>query len=401
MQERISVPNSLSVVTNNLFRGTTRISFSIVTGLIILLSGCKCVETRETLLHSGQKVVHATGYQIRTIPEGYRLSVTNPWQGNEKMTFAYTLVRRPIKKSRSWTQGKPLNIPVHKVICTSTTHIAFLRALGKLDCVAAISGTRLVTDSVIRKKIADGVISDVGYDRQLDVEKIVSIHPDVVFMYGIDEQFSTTIHRLETLGIPAVIVGDYLEPTLLSRLDWIRFFGAFFDETDRARHYYDSVSLRYTRLSEQPVKGSLPGIMTGLPWNEVWYISGRGSLLANTINDAGGTYLFSMQDNSEALPWDIEKVYRVARHADIWINAGSACSLTDIMDLDSRLEMFSPFQRGMVFNNNKRLISGGGNDYWESGVICPDRILEDLRSIFHPGSIPGHTYYYYRQLQEQ
>ena len=56
--------------------------------------------------------------------------------------------------------------------------------------------------------------------------------------------------------------------------------------------------------------------------------------------------------------------------------------------------------RGLVYNNNARRTEQGGSDFWESGVIRPDLILQDLATIFHPdASGHDHTLYYYKQLK--
>ena len=39
-----------------------------------------------------------------------------------------------------------------------------------------------------------------------------------------------------------------------------------------------------------------------------------------------------------------------------------------------------------------------GNDFWESGVVCPDLVLADLIRIFHPELNLGGELYYYRKL---
>ena len=51
-------------------------------------------------------------------------------------------------------------------------------------------------------------------------------------------------------------------------------------------------------------------------------------------------------------------------------------------------------QAGAVYNCNKRLNAAGGNDYWESGVIHPDLILQDLIRIFHPELTDAEPTYY-------
>jgi iron complex transport system substrate-binding protein len=52
-----------------------------------------------------------------------------------------------------------------------------------------------------------------------------------------------------------------------------------------------------------------------------------------------------------------------------------------------------------IFNNNKRTSNYGGNDFWESGIIHPDIILQDLRKIFNPEQTPEYNLFYYKELQ--
>ncbi|NOY36671.1 MAG: ABC transporter substrate-binding protein [Chlorobi bacterium] len=372
------------------------------TGMVcsLLLSGCHRKISDPVDTTRSQQIVHAaeTGFREIITEKGFDLTVTNPWQGSEKPQFTYILDRNLPAEHQGWKPGDDIRIPVRRVICTSTTHIAFLKALGKTDHIVGISGKTLISDSTVLENIIKGTIEDIGYDRQIDYEKIVALQPDIIFMYGVDKQVSGVIERIQRLGIPVVVVGDYLEPSLLARAEWIRFFAAFFDEDERGAHYFDSISYVYNRLLSSVPQDHQPKVMAGLPWNEVWYVSGQGSLLSNTLRDAGGRYIFSSLKSSEAIPMDIEQVYKIGKNADIWVNAGSAKSLEEIKAMDSRLGMFRPVKTGMVFNNDKRVTSRGGNDYWESGVTSPDRILSDLIAIFHPDIFPGHTLYYYRKL---
>ena len=52
-----------------------------------------------------------------------------------------------------------------------------------------------------------------------------------------------------------------------------------------------------------------------------------------------------------------------------------------------------------MWNNNRRSTSGGGNDFYESGIMHPDVILADLISIFHPDLMPGYEPRYYTRLK--
>ena len=85
--------------------------------------------------------------------------------------------------------------------------------------------------------------------------------------------------------------------------------------------------------------------------------------------------------------------------ADFWLHTGNAVSLEEVAVLDSRYVNFRAFSRGNVYNNNLRLNTSMGNDYWESGIMRPHIILRDLMAIFHPGHFKDARLEYYRNLE--
>ena len=374
-----------------------RLSGAVTAVLILLLlpalPGCggrKSAVKKEMGMFRPLPVKHAAGFRLDTATGMIRATVVNPWQGEEKREITYR-----ISKAGRIPPGKEpatVQAPVRRVVCTSTTHVAFLTALGKRNSIVGISGKEYVCDTLLREKIERGEIKDIGYDRTTDYETILQLHPDVVFLYGIGPAVTGTVARLSTLGIPAVIVGDYLEATPLGRAEWIRFFGAFFGMTEYPSRWTDSVSAAYDRVKAGITPLATPQVMTGLPWHEIWYVSGGKSLTATFIRDAGGKYVWDDLPTADALPMDIEKVFRKARDTDIWINCGNATSLKQIIKTDKRLALFQPLKNDRVYNNDARRNGHGGNDYWESGVVHPDIILQDLQKIFR-GEEKGLVYY--------
>ncbi len=343
---------------------------------------------------------YARGFRIDTA-EGYvRADVLKPWQGKQLRQFRYLITPGKNKKDKTHGLHRFANYP-QRVICTSTTHIAFLEQLGELDKIVAVSGKTLINNAYILKKTGAGQIPDIGYDKNMDFEQIVRLHPDLVFLYGIGPEVTSTLSRLSSANIPAVIVGDYLESSPLGRAEWIKFMAAFFGKEKEAGRWFDSLALRYeaARFIPGENREKRPLVMTGLPWNEVWYVSGSEGMLAAFIRDAGGRYVWKDLQGADAVPLDVEQVYSQAASSDIWINCGTAVSLQDILRTDERLGLFAPLKTGHVYNNNARMNGHGGNDYWESGVVHPDLILQDLRHIFHPLPGDGYRLYYYRHLQ--
>ena len=293
-----------------------------------------------------------------------------------------------------------IKIPVQRVITLSTTHVSMIQQLGKGSSIKGASGIRFIYHADFRKTIESGDLVEVGYDQGLNYETIVDLNPDVLFMYGVEGSVLATAEKLSELGIPVVFCGDYLEPHPLGKAEWIRFFALFYgleEESDLQFHKIDSAYQKLAAIaSNQPHK---PRVMTGLPWKDTWYMAGGESFAARLIEDAGGNYLWSDNESTEAIPMNLESVYARAVDADIWINPGAARNLDEIRQFDERFRDLPVLQDGKVFNNDGRQTKAGGNDYWESGTIRPDVVLADLIEIFHPDLLTDHMFIYYRKLK--
>jgi len=400
IRHRLSVNNKTTIYYGMRFRRLIPVVFIV---LFFSAAGCRTSETGHYHEPAGLRSVsirYARGFRIDTAAGYVRADVLKPWQGKQLRQFRYLVTAEGNKKDKMPGVLRIRHYP-QRIICTSTTHIAFLEQLDELDKIVAISGKTLINNPYILKKTGKGEISDIGYDKNMDFEQIVRLHPDLVFLYGIGPEVTTTLSRLLSLNIPAVIVGDYLESSPLGRAEWIKFMAAFFGKEKEAVRWFDSLAIRYESARFIPGENHAkwPLVMTGLPWNEVWYVTGGNGMLAAFIRDAGGHYVWKDLEGADAVPMEIEQVYRQAGTSDIWINCGTASSLQDILHTDDRLGLFAPVQTGHVYNNNARVNDHGGNDYWESGVVHPDLILQDLRHIFHPRPGDGYRLYYYRHLQ--
>jgi iron complex transport system substrate-binding protein len=326
--------------------------------------------------------------------------VVNPWQGSRTVHLPYILADNPAGLPDSLQDQLIISIPVKRMICMSTTHVAMVDALGQAEAIVGISGSNYISSPRLRSGLETGAVQDVGADHALNYERILSLQPDVVMAYGIGPEVSSLVKRLDDLGIPVVLNGDYLEDEPLGKTEWIRFMAAFFGKDREADSLFRSIVTAYEGyrdLVRDPIHK--PAIMTGLPWKDTWYIPGSRSFAAAYIRDAGGTYLWDDLDSREAVPLDLEAIFARAAGADFWINCGAAGSLDEIRTVDPRLGRLRPVNTGRVFNNNARLNPAGGNDYWESGVMAPDLILADLIRIFHPEVLPGRELMYYTCLE--
>jgi iron complex transport system substrate-binding protein len=139
--------------------------------------------------------------------------------------------------------------------------------------------------------------------------------------------------------------------------------------------------------------------MTGMPYRDAWWVPGGRSYLANLIGDAGGNYIFNENDSHESFVISMEEAIIRSSSADFWIHTGMVSGKDEILAADTRFAGFTMFRQAHIYNNNRRSTPGGGNDFWESGTVFPDRILADLIRIFHPGLLPADSLTYYIEIQ--
>jgi len=346
------------------------------------------------------EIKYAGGFSIEDYGAYKVIHVYNPWQNLEGKKVTYLLYPRGNELPQSVAYDFAVPVPVKRVICMSTTHVAMIRALEETGSIAGISGQQYISDSIVREGIEGGEIPDIGYEQSVNYEMILTIKPEVIFMYGVTGDVTAIISRLESVGIPVVLNAEYLEDNPLARTEWIKFMSCFYDKLDIGMDFFRQQENAYVQLKNIAAEVSdKPYVMAGLPWKNTWWVPGGRSFAAVLIRDAGGRYIWENDTSDEALPLDIEAVYSNAGQADIWINSGAASSLHDVIITDPRLELFKPYKASRIYNNNARLNPSGGNDYWESGVIYPSIILKDLIRIFHPDILPGHALVYYRRLE--
>jgi iron complex transport system substrate-binding protein len=282
----------------------------------------------------------------------------------------------------------------------STTHIAMISALGEGNSIAGVSGTGLIYSSDIFGNVGKGLISDVGYEANLNKELILKISPDLIMIYGIGSESSGYVGKIKELGIRVMINGDYLETDPLGRAEWIKLFGALYCKENLADSIFNTEVDEYNRLKsfiDQNIK-SRPKVLLGLPFKDTWYISPGNSFISKLINDSGGDYLWKGTESSISMPYGIENVYLKGLTADYWLNIGSAGSKNDISSVDPRFNDLPCFINGNLFNNNKRINTSGGNDYWESASVHPHKLLNDIAAILHPELFRDQELFYYRKI---
>ena len=346
-------------------------------------------------------VYSASRFRIDDFNGFRRLTVFDPWQNSKGNELVYYLVPHNMPLPDSISETQVVRIPVKRIVCMSTTHIAMLSALGEAGIIVGVSGTGLVYDSLIRAAVAGGRIPDVGYESNLDKELIVSLRPDLLMAYGVGASSAEYLRKLSEMGVKVMYNADYLEEHPLARCEWLKVFGILTGREAEADSLLREVVAAYSSLADR-VRSAVkdkPDVLLGAPWEDVWYISPANSYTGRLISDAGGRYLFDDLTEPNSVPYSVEAVFRRATEADLWFNPGTAESLNDIAVSDHRMTRLPVFASGSVWNNRNRMTPSGGNDYWEGAVVHPDLLLRDIVSILHPELLPGYKQLYFKRLE--
>lgn len=327
------------------------------------------------------------------------LVIRNPWQGAENVTAELFMSNGGEKAPRGF-QGVSVSVPLEKVVCLSSSHVAFVDALGLADAIAGVSGARYITNEKILRGYEEGKVTDVGYDTNLNYELLASIRPDLVFIYGVGGENTAVTEKLKELGINVVYIGEYLEETALGKAEWIVPFGELFGIRGEAEEIFDGIAGRYERMKElAAVTEKRPRVMLNSPYRDVWFVPGGKSYMAALIGDAGGEYIYKDNDSTVSIPVSGEAAYLAVSGADVWLNPNQARSLKELTAQNPKFSDIPVVRNGRVYNATKRSTTGGGSDFWESGVLRADRVLEDMILILHPGLISDGKLYYFERLE--
>ena len=326
--------------------------FTFLLLILIVLTG-SCGRTKDNHADpndsvKGSLVSKAERFSIVETDSCTVVTIINPWQGAEGINQVYYLVKRENDQPLKVDSESIIYVPLRRIICMSTTHLAMIAALGETNAIVGVSGAGYVYNKSISERIEKGFINDVGYEAGMNSELIIKSAPDLVMVYGIGSESAGYVGKIKELGIKVMFDADYLETDPLGKAEWIRLFGALFCKEEIADSIFSSVSNTYEQLKTliSTNTDSRPGVLLGLPFKDTWFISPGNSYISRIIKDAGGTYLWQDTESQVSMPLSLENVYLQALKAEYWLNTGSADSKSEIISFDTRLKDIPCFREG-------------------------------------------------------
>lgn len=296
----------------------------------------------------------------------------------------HRLVLSKFKADKTYLNTIHIKVPCKRIASLSSIYSAMITQLNEADKIIAIESIDYYNNASIVSRHKAGLIEELQRNNDLNREKTIQLNPDAVFTFGMGNTLKEKQSVISNNNIPFIVCLDHLEETPLARAEWIKFFACFLGKEDEANVYFDEVEKAYLELKKTASqKENRPSVFTELKFGDTWYVPAGKSYMSVLLKDAGADYLWADDSSTGSLALSFETVYRKAKAADYWLNVSMCKSLNEIVEQDKRYADFKAYQLKRVFNNNKRLNEKQYSEYWESGIISPHVILNDLIQIFN------------------
>ncbi|WP_310994155.1 ABC transporter substrate-binding protein [Aequorivita marina] len=343
-------------------------------------------------------IKYAKSFEVNSF-EGYKtITLTNPWPGTEK-TFTYALVEKNGSLQNPENFDAVVQVPIEKMVVTSTTHIPSLEMLGETNSLVGFPDLSFISSEKTRKRIANDEITELGKNEDINTEILIDLAPDAIIGFAIDGN-NSTFSTIQKTGIPVLYNSDWTETSPLGKAEWIKFFGLLFKKEKQADSIFNTIEKKYLEVKDLAATAAeTPTVISGAMFKDVWYMPQGNSWGAQFIADAHGDYLWKNAKGTGSLSLNLESVIEKGHDAEVWIGPGQFTSLEEIKNASDAYAQFKAFKDEKVYSYSMKKGATGGVIYFELAPNRPDLVLKDHVKILHPELLPEYQLYFFDKLQ--
>lgn len=363
---------------------------------VLLLSACGGRSNTSSISSQGDTIPLRYASNLSLVAyEDYTLAqLRNPWD-TTKTLHTYILIDRTKAVPQDLPEGTIVRTPVGKSVIYSSVHCSLLKSLGALGSIAGVCDKKYIKLPEIEEGCRNGTIIDVGDGMNPNIEKIIDLHPDAIFLSPFEN--SGGYGRVEKLNVPIIECAEYMETSALGRAEWMRFYGLLFGKAQEADSLFASVERNYNELKALVAPlSSAPTVMCDLKTSSTWYTPGGNSTIAKLYADAGGNYIFREDTHSGSLPYPFEVIFEKGQQADLWLiryNQPVDKTYSEMKKEFAPYAGFRAFKERKIYGCNTNHVL-----FYEETPFHPDWLLKDLIKIFHPSLLEGYETRYYKPL---
>lgn len=377
--------------TINTLMNYSIIKTSVFITLSFLITSCKTDNKPSVSIKKEvvSVIKYAKGFDLITENEQQKIIIKAPYP-NSKETFTHILD----------TNKGDVKHPVEKIVVTSTTHIPILELLDKEHTLVGFPHTKYISSEKTRALIDSGFVKELGKEQSLNTEVLLDIHPDVVIGFSMNKS-NKTFTTIERSGIPVIINGDWLEETPLGRAEWIKLFGAIYNENQKADSIFNAIENNYLQAIEIAKKATTkPTILSGaIMSKDIWNLPAGDSFVAQYLKDANLNYLWKETIGKGSLSLSFESVLDKGKNADFWIAPGYFSSKEQMLNSNKHYAEFKSFKNDNIYSPALKKGKTGGVLYFELAPTRPDLVLKDVIKITHPELLPNYELTFFEKMK--
>ncbi len=358
--------------------------------------GIKLGKLTDADIKSAEKLYNvdlAKKFQIQYLSEKVKL-VT------DSLGKKFLLVPDGVEVPEGFDGAAVIRTPIKKALVACTTNMGFILGLnsGNISSVAAVT-TEM--ENWTTKEVVDAMKSGAvkyiakNFGTPMNVEEIITIKPDVVFVDGSDFDSDVKLaEQLAAFGIPVVTVQEYLEKNPVGLIEWYKFFGAFYNMDKEADAKFEALRdaraalLKKTAAMKEEDKIS---VAAGMVYFGTVYSSGADSAFASLSSKLGAKYVFAGMAGESIQP-TLEEFVAKAKDADVLVYTSLPQYLGGVAGLVEALPQVKEFK---AYKNNRIYIFDMG--YYQNRANEVEYV-EDLLYILHPELFKEHILRHYMHL---
>ena len=347
--------------------------------------------------------------------------IENPWKKGTTL-HKYILVPKgkegdetvarlkdDIRENATLQMGSHCDIvrtPLESNVVFTAPHCQLMYELGCKNAITGVCDKDYINIPNIKErvKLSDGkastsdtdkVIIDCGSSMQPDIERIIALKPEGLFISPFEN--SGGYGKLDKLHIPIIETADYMETSPLGRAEWMKFYGLLFKSEERSDSLFSSIEKEYLALKAEAAK--LPqglSILTERKMGSVWYVPGGKSTMGILLKDANAKYIFADDTHSGSLAYGPERILSKGTQIDVWAFkyfGGKALSKSDLLAEYEGYKALKTFNQNSIYQ-----VDTSTQPYFELTSFHPEILLREFIILAHPKATQFGKLRFYQHL---
>lgn len=347
--------------------------------------------------------------------------IENPWKKGTTL-HKYILVPKgnegdetvarlkdDIRENATLQMGSHCDIvrtPLESNVVFTAPHCQLMYELGCKNAITGVCDKDYINipDIKERVKLSDGkastsdtdkVIIDCGSSMQPDIERIIALKPEGLFISPFEN--SGGYGKLDKLNIPIIETADYMETSPLGRAEWMKFYGLLFMSEERSDSLFSSIEKEYLALKAEAAKLPLGlSILTERKMGSVWYVPGGKSTMGILLKDANAKYIFADDTHSGSLAYGPERILSKGTQIDVWAFkyfGGKALSKSDLLAEYEGYKVLKAFNSNSIYQ-----VDTSTQPYFELTSFHPEILLREFIILAHPKATQFGKLRFYQHL---